>query len=169
MSHAGSFLIARPVLRDAHFVQTVVLVLAHNEDGAFGLVVNRPLRVNGLEFPVYQGGPCPAPGLFLLHGHKEWLPDEDGPPGGLGPRVAPGIYLGDATSLDRVRQPDEGEALRFRVFKGYSGWGGGQLESELHAGAWAVVPASSDLLFDVDPEELWDHLRPPTIAEPSVN
>jgi putative transcriptional regulator len=170
MSHAGCFLVARPVLRDQHFVQTVVLLLAHNDDGAFGLVVNRPHHINGLEFPVFQGGPCPAPGLFLLHGHEEWLPDTTGgPDGGLGPRVAAGIYLGDASSLDRVRQPEEGELLRFRVFKGYAGWGGGQLENELLAGAWAVVPATSSLLFDTDADELWDRLRPPTIAEPSVN
>lgn len=168
MSHTGCFLIAKPVLRDPNFAQTVILLLAHNEDGAFGLVLNRPHRINGLEFPVYQGGPCNAPGLFLLHGHKDWLPEEndaDGPQ----PRVAAGIYLGDADSLDRVRQPDAGEDLRFRVFKGYAGWGEGQLENELLQGAWAVLPADSELLFDTDAHDLWDRLRPPTIAEPSLN
>ncbi len=169
MSHAGCFLVARPILRDPNFAQTVVLLLAHNDDGAFGLVVNRPRQVEGLEFPVFQGGPCPAPGLFLLHGHKDWLPDEPGPEGGLEPRIAAGIYLGDASSLDRVRQPESGETLRFRVFKGYAGWGEGQLEQELLEAAWAVQPATSALLFDAPAEELWDLLRPPTIAEPSLN
>ena len=169
MSHVGCFLIARPILRDPNFMQTVILLLAHTEDGAFGLVVNRPHPVQGLGFPIYQGGPCHAPGLFLLHGHKDWVPPEDSLDGGLESHVAAGIYLGDAACLERVRQPEPGETLRFRVFKGYAGWGQGQLENELLDNAWTVQPANSALLFDTAADVLWDRLRPPTIAKPSLN
>jgi putative transcriptional regulator len=55
------------------------------------------------------------------------------------------------------------------MFSGYAGWGPGQLEGELAAGAWAIVPASGELLFDVPAEQLWFRLAPPTIPEPSVN
>src|SRR5207249_2356103 len=59
---AGSFLVARGALQDPNFVQTVILLLRHGEEGAFGLIVNRPAEAVGLPFPVFRGGPCPAPG-----------------------------------------------------------------------------------------------------------
>ena len=55
------------------------------------------------------------------------------------------------------------------MFRGYSGWGPGQLEQEIAADAWAVVPASAELVFDVPPEEFWSQLRPRGLPEPSVN
>lgn len=57
-SYAGKFLIGRPALQEASFRQTVVLLLQHGDQGAFGLVVNRPVKVDGLPFPVFAGGPC---------------------------------------------------------------------------------------------------------------
>ncbi|HXG13305.1 MAG TPA: YqgE/AlgH family protein [Gemmataceae bacterium] len=166
VSLAGSFLVARPVLKDPSFAQTVILLLQHSAEGAFGLVVNRPTRVKGLPFPIFAGGPCPSEGLFLLHGHKEWLdPEKDDPKR----EVAPGIYLGDASCVNRVREPLPGEELRFRMLTGYSGWGPDQLERELAAGAWAVVPANAAALFETAPEDLWSSLLPPTIPQPSVN
>src|SRR2546429_7938511 len=71
-SLAGSFLVAKPELQDSNFHQTVVLLLQHGSEGAFGLVVNRPAKTEGLPFPVFHGGPCQAPGLILLHGHAGW-------------------------------------------------------------------------------------------------
>lgn len=170
MSLAGSFLIARPTLRDPSFARTVVLLLAHNEDGAFGLVVNRPTQPPGSPFPVFAGGPCPSPGLFMLHGQADWMadPEEESLPG-TKREVAPGIWVGDAGCLDRAGQTSADEIPRYRVFNGYAGWGEGQLEHELAGGAWAVVPATSELLFDIPAEELWDHLSPPRIPQPSLN
>ena len=163
---AGSFLIARGALQDPNFVQTVVLLLRHGEEGAFGLVVNRPAEAENLPFPVFQGGPCPAPGVILLHGHPDWAkPDEsDDPPA----EVAPGIFIGDEDCVRRVLQGEE-ESGRSRIFSGYSGWGPDQLERELTAGAWIVVPATAELLFDTPVEDLWDRLSPPTTPQPSVN
>jgi putative transcriptional regulator len=139
----GSFLVAKPTLHDPSFRRTVVLLLQHNEDGAFGLVVNRPSKVDGLPFPLYAGGPCESEGLLMLHGHKDW---SDDPPEEPSSKVAPGIFLGDAACLERVSDIAPGHKLRFRLFAGYSGWGPDQLEGELAEGVWAVVPATGKLL-----------------------
>jgi putative transcriptional regulator len=165
-SFAGKFLVARPVLQDPSFRHSVVLLLQHNAEGALGLVVNRPLPTPELPFPVYRGGPCGKDQLRLLHGHAEW---ESAPPDEADPPVLPGVFLGDAGCLERVTNPSPEHPLRFRVFTGYAGWGPEQLEGELSAGAWAIVPASAPLLFDTPPQELWDILLPPSLPQPSLN
>jgi putative transcriptional regulator len=170
MSLAGSFLIARPMLQDPNFRRAVVLLLAHSADGAFGLVVNRPAQAEGLPWPLYAGGPCPSPGLMMLHGHPDWAkPAAEEAAEGGGPQVAPGIFVGDAACLERAGQLPEAPAGRFRVFTGYAGWAGGQLEGELAAGAWALVPATGPVLFETPIEELWERLAPPRIPQPSMN
>jgi len=68
----GSFLVARPVLRDPNFRQSVVLVLEHGDGGALGVIVNRPVPAKELPMPVFMGGPCQSPGLIMLHGHADW-------------------------------------------------------------------------------------------------
>jgi putative transcriptional regulator len=165
-SHAGSFLVAKPVLQDPSFRQSVVLLLQHGTEGAFGLVVNRPTTVEDLPFPVYKGGPCSAPGLLMLHGQQDWA---EGEAESEARAIAPGIFLGDAACLEKASDPPPGPEPRFRVFNGYAGWGPGQLEGELAAGAWWVVSADADVLFDTPAEGLWDRLIPPRIPEPSMN
>jgi len=170
MSYAGYFLVAKPILQDPNFKHTVVFLLAHNAEGAFGLVVNRPAETEGLPWPVFVGGPCPSPGLIMLHGHPEWAePSADAPESDKEHEVAPGIYSGDAACLDRATQTEDDSVPRFRVFSGYAGWGGGQLEGELAAGGWFIAPATGALLFDTPIEELWDRLTPPRIPQPSIN
>src|SRR5713101_6832138 len=131
-SLTGSFLVARHVLQDKHFYRTVVLLLKHNEEGAFGLVVNRPAKADGIPFAVFSGGPCPMPGFIMLHGQADWL--EPSPEN----EVDPGIYLGDASCMARVTDPSPDQVLRVRVFSGYAGWAAEQLEGEIAAGAWSV-------------------------------
>ena len=164
----GSFLVARPVLVDGNFRQAVVLLLSHGEEGAYGFVVNRPLSSSELPLPVFRGGPCESPGLIMLHGHAEWAEPNIGEADAPNREVLPGVYIGDATSLNQATTPT-GQKHRYRIFQGYAGWGPGQLEQEIAAGAWTVTTASAQLLFDVPPEELWNRLRPRTIPEPSLN
>lgn len=165
--HPGSFLVARAVLKDPFFSQTVVLLLQHNADGAFGLIVNKLAEAEEVPFPVYNGGPCTSDGVIMLHGHSDWLVDEqaDSPER----EVAPGIFVGSAETFQRVTEGEEYQELRYRIFACYSGWGPDQLEDELATGAWAVVPASGELLFDTPAEELWERLLPPSFPQPSVN
>jgi putative transcriptional regulator len=169
MALAGSFLIAKPTLNDPNFMQTVVLILAHNPEGAFGLIINRPLKAKGLPFPVFDGGPCRSPGVVILHGHANWVDPSTVGAQGSNQAIAPGIFVGDENCLARATQAASDQDLRCRVYRGFAGWEGGQLERELAHGDWAVVPATGELLFASPLDELWDQLVPPKIPQPSLN
>ena len=164
-SLAGKFLVAKPVLNDANFSRTVVLLLQHGPDGAFGLVVNRPADAPEAPVPVFVGGPCKFQGLILLHDQEEWVESEERPSA----EVCPGVFLGDADCLKRIADPPPGHGWKFRVFTGYSGWGPGQLEAEMKEGAWAIVPANAHHLFDTSISEMWVRLVPSSIPNPSMN
>ena len=77
--------------------------------------------------------------------------------------------LGNAACLDKAGQLPPTLAGHFRVFTGYAGWGAGQLEGELAAGAWALAQANAALLFDTPIDELWERLAPPRLPQPSLN
>ena len=163
-SLVGSFLVAGPVLDASKFRQAVVLVLQHRQEGTFGLVVNRPGTQTGQQFPIFSGGPCKAQGVLMLHGHAEWHANE------MPVReVAGGIYIGDFSCVKRVSESEGQAGYRFRMFNGYACWNRGQVEAELAAGIWTVVPASADVLFDTPAEDLWELLSPPRLPQPSRN
>lgn len=165
----GSFLVAEASLMDPNFRRTVVLVLDHGPAGAYGVVVNRPAKQDDLPLPVFDGGPCPSPGLVMLHGHADWLAsDDDNEPSTEERQIGKGIYLGDGDCLARAAKPAH-QPMRFRLIKNYAGWGPGQLEQELAENAWRIIPASAELLFDELPENLWLRLRSRGIPEPSLN
>lgn len=165
-SLTGSFLVAKPVLRDPNFEQSVVLMIQHDAEGAFGLVVNRPAPVEDAPFPVFLGGPCPSEGLLMIHGHEEWIYTEEEREKQA---IAPGIFMGDSTAVDRATEAIDQEDLRYRLVVNYSGWGPDQLENEMVSKAWAIVPASGEVLFDTPVEELWQKLIPPATPNFSVN
>jgi len=151
----GHFLIASPQLPDPNFCQSVVLIIEHNEMGAFGLVLNRPSsitigklyeEITGLSVDnrqlVRMGGPIQGP-VMSLHRVKT-LSDEV---------VVSGVYVtSDKTGLQTLIQNNEAPYL---LFNGYSGWGTGQLEGELKVGGWLISKATADLVFTSDFEELW--------------
>lgn len=153
----GCFLMAAPDLIDPNFYRTVVLLVQHDEGGAFGLVLNRPTRKTIREIwtelgrgecaydgPLYLGGPVTGP-LIALHDDRERADGE----------VLPGVYVtANKDVIDSlIADPPE----RMRVFSCYSGWAANQLESELAEGAWIVVPATSELIF-LEEEDLWRRL-----------
>jgi putative transcriptional regulator len=164
-SFAGSLLIARTILKDGFFAQTVILLLQHSEEGAFGVVLNRPAEVDDLPFPLFIGGPCKFQGLIMVHGHADWVSEEDRQ------EVCPGVFLGTAECVSRVSEADdaEKETYQFRVFSGYSGWGPDQLEREMSEGSWAVIKSKGQEIFGTPAEELWPTLVPPAIPQPSRN
>ena len=162
----GEYLIAAKHMGDPTFFRAAVLMLEHGDEGSMGLVVNRPSSVsvaNALSkhFPVpesermiYFGGPVEPAALCILH-NDEICGQEDH-------TLAPGIYIG---SHDHVfenmvceNEADEEQHSDYRVFCGYSGWGPGQLDSELERGDWHIVPGKANYLFDSEPYEIWDLL-----------
>ena len=164
-SYAGKFLIGRPALQEDSFRQTVVLLLQHGDQGAFGLVVNRPVKVDGLPFPVFAGGPCQSQGLLMLHGHADWLDSSTEFPT---KEVAPGVFLGDASCLTRISDAAT-EPRRVIVCLAATPAGDRGNWSPSWCGSPAIVPATGQLLFDFPAEDLWFRLVPPTIPEPSSN
>jgi putative transcriptional regulator len=158
-SMAGKLLIAEPMLGDPNFERSVVLMIEHVEDGALGVVLNRPTQLevsavldewSGLaaEPPVlYLGGPVEQHGVIAL-GRRS--PSGEPPTGWV-------QVVGDVGTLDLHRSPGEvaGELVGIRFFVGYSGWGPGQLEAELDQDAWMVVDAVVDDVFAPDPQTMW--------------
>ncbi len=152
---AGRLLVAAPSLEDPNFHRTVVLLFDHDEDGAVGVILNRPgpQDVGGL-LPAFEdvaahprvifgGGPVTPEGVLCVA--KGGAPDNR--------RFK--RFQGDLGVLGlEDDQPGEGIDL-VRLFHGYAGWGPGQLEDELTAGAWFVLDASPQDAFSETPEELW--------------
>jgi putative transcriptional regulator len=166
---SGHFLIAETELQDPNFFRTVVLVLHHNDEGAFGLVVNRESEVavadviedterSALaELPVFVGGPVQQNYVFVLH---SGVPDRYSSEHVENP--CRGVYFEPSFQhvLDYVNSEDylvlaADERPAVRIFAGYSGWGSGQLERELQDGAWLVHPARGEVVFGVDSAEGW--------------
>ena len=163
-SLAGTFLVARRSLSRGFFARTVILLLRHDEDGALGLVLNRPAAIDKLPFPVFIGGPCKMDGLVMIHGRSDWLDASD-----ENAEICPGVYVGAAEQFQKAAEADETEDMRFRVFAGYAGWGAMQLEGEMDEGAWIVRPAYGEIIFGTPVQELWERLAPRTLPEPSLN
>jgi putative transcriptional regulator len=153
-SLAGQFLVASPHLRDPNFARTVVLMLQHEEQGALGVVINRPgdktvdeiWEMIGGEPPgcpemVYQGGPVPGP-LIAIHDQRRLSERE----------ILPKLYM--SMQKDAIDQLVKKQNANFRLFSGHSGWGGGQLEGELTVGGWLITPVEIDDVFG-DHEAVW--------------
>src|SRR5688500_12103152 len=107
-SLAGALLVARNTLRDGLFGRSVILLLQHGPEGAFGLILNKPAPSKGMAFPLFVGGPCKLQGLLMLHGHDEWV-DDPAKQDGL---ICPGVFLGDAACFDRLESVDDETPLK---------------------------------------------------------
>lgn len=157
-----------PQLLDPNFRRSVVLLVHHDENGTFGLVLTRladrsaselcsALDLDWMGDPdaaVQWGGPVqPETGWMLLGGDVvpdvERDDDDDS-------ELLPGVHF--AGTIATLRRVAEAPPARLRLLLGYAGWAPGQLESELAEGAWLLAPASADAIFDVAPAELWAHV-----------
>jgi putative transcriptional regulator len=175
-SLAPGMLIAAPPLGDPNFDRTVVLLAAHGRDGALGFVVNRTssmtlgellmlagytkLRDAGVTgaSPVYVGGPVqPSSGWIVCVDPSLAAEDACVIPVGDRVRVTSSRTAFDALVRDVERRgPDTIDPLRRMVMLGYSGWGPGQLEGEIAAGAWLPVPLDETVVFDVALDDKWE-------------
>ena len=156
----GQLLLDGGKLVGSEFHHTVVLICAHDLEGAFGLVLNRvsehtlanslsePIPEAVQELPLYIGGPVrPQAFSCLIHEPAVGAMTEA--------HVLPGLRL--AHNLDELLEPS-GDIVPFanlKFFAGYAGWSAGQLDNEMKDDAWLTHPASIDLIFHPAPEMLW--------------
>ena len=162
----GTLLVATEELRDPRFSKTVILLLHYGPDGAVGVAINRRTWVEAADaFPympfledytghLYFGGPVGPANLVTLvrvpdSGDLDFDPIIDDVYVGADPD-----FLNQAVAVANTEQA-------LRVYAGYASWGGGQLDREITAGSWRVVPASAELVFAGEPLELWSELHAP--------
>lgn len=153
-SLAGHLLVASQNLLDPNFAKSVVLLVQHTDEGALGLVVNRPISKSVQDLwrevgggpcantqPVYLGGPVPGP-LMAVHRQQSLAEVQ----------IIPGLFFSASKqNLDTlVMRPDPA----LKIFIGHSGWGPGQLDQEMDQGAWLTTPSTPESVF-FDSSELW--------------
>jgi putative transcriptional regulator len=160
-SLTGRLLVASPTLDDPNFIRSVIFLLDHDDDGALGVVLNRPSEVAASEaLPgwaqvasepavLHVGGPVTPQVVVCLGRAKSGVSPDGWTPlaGGVG-------------AVDLERSPDDVAASldALRLFAGYAGWGPGQLETELRLGGWLVVAAEPDDAFTASPGTLWSRV-----------
>lgn len=155
------FLISMPHMSDSNFTHTLTYICDHNDQGAMGIVVNRPMDMSLKEIlehleidssktaqpeqQIYNGGPVAAERGFIVHSPtgQQWASTH---------RVTDQVSL--STSLDILESIGAGQGPeRFLVALGYAGWGAGQLEQELADNTWLSCPADLNILFNANADE----------------
>jgi putative transcriptional regulator len=155
----GKLLLASPTLLDPNFARSVVLVAEHTEDGALGLVLNRPAEVSvgdtapeleelvGGDDALFVGGPVQSSSVIVLAAFTN--------------PTAAGLLISDDVGFLSA-QADFAESVsatyRARAFAGHAGWGPGQLDEELEREDWIVETPRPEELFAAEPEELWSRV-----------
>jgi putative transcriptional regulator len=155
-SLAGQLLLSHPVLREPSFRRTVILMSAHNEEGAMGVILNRPLgrqlgELNA-EFalgplagvPLYSGGPVEPEQLIIVS--WQWLKEEGA------------FQLQFGLEPEKAAEMIGTPGVVIRAFLGYAGWGQGQLENEMKHDTWFVSTVEGELLESSEGDALWRHI-----------
>ncbi len=167
VNFTNQFLIAMPGMGDGTFAGTVVYMCEHNDKGALGLVINKPIdiklkslfekveltldRSDLADAPVYFGGPVQTERGFVLH---ERLGGEEGQGGHYNSSLQIPGGLEMTTSKDVLEALSNGAGpKKVLVTLGYSGWGAGQLEDEMSRNGWIHVNAQADIIFDTPVEQ----------------
>ncbi len=161
-SVAGQFLVASPEIGDPQFEQTVILMIGHDKKGALGIAINRPVDEHPIaellrwigqpdeeaqgSVLVYAGGPVQQQVGFIVHS-DDYHDDQT-------LAVGPGVGMTSSPAILRAMGHQKGPHKALVAF-GYSGWGPGQLESELARHAWVTAPLDLSILFDTAPDKVW--------------
>ena len=162
-SLAGQLLVASPSMQDPRFYQTVILMIRHDRDGAFGIVINRPVQERSLAsllqalghadtnvdgtIRIFAGGPVQPEVGFVVHSTDYHRPET--------------LDIDDHVAVTSSREILRNVAKRqgpnrSLVAFGYAGWGAGQLEGELERRAWFTAPDDVELIFEQNREKVWD-------------
>jgi putative transcriptional regulator len=154
---AGILLIADPFLKDPNFLRTVVLLCDHKDEGSFGFVLNKQIEqtldellenFENLPLPVYYGGPVQQDTIHFVHQYPHLIPDAC--------KVSDDIYWGGNFETATALIKNKTISLdKIKFFIGYSGWGNGQLSSELEEKSWLTVSATKNLVFNTKADEVW--------------
>lgn len=155
----GKLLLASPALEDPNFVRSVVLIAEHDDEGAMGLVLNRPAEVTvgdsapeleelvDAREPLYVGGPVQPTAVIVLAAFTD--------PGAAGLLISDDVGFLSA----QIDLADSRDATHHaRVFAGHAGWGPGQLDEELEREDWIVETPRPDELFSSEPDGLWSQV-----------
>ena len=158
MELTGRLLLSNATLFDPNFRRTVVLIGHHDEEGAVGVVLNRPLGVPvdtavpplsdlvALGDELFEGGPVQPDAAVVIAEFSD-------------PTRASLVAFGAIGFLpDEMDTADRDAIVRARIFAGYSGWGPGQLEDELAEDAWLVTAATEEDVFTPEPDRLWEQV-----------
>jgi putative transcriptional regulator len=155
---AGQILVATPASRDPDFRETVILLIHYDRRGGIGLMLNRPAKIAiadllpraaNIQGYAWAGGPVPLGIVGLLRTRR--------PPSGATPIFGDVVLISDRDVVRDLARRAMAPS-RFRVYAGNCGWTVAQLEDEMRRGLWTARPASPEIVFNTDPQELWSRL-----------
>ena len=158
---AGNLLLSAPFLNDADFMRSVILLCEHEVQGSFGFVINKPSILNlgdlvqelsFLDCEVFVGGPVEQNTLHFIYFGPQVVPGSKA--------LAKGIWWGgDFSVLVQLLKSKQLEITQVRFFIGYSGWGEGQLESELREDTWVIYSGTTSFeVFENSSDQIWRQL-----------
>ncbi len=156
MSYKGKILISNSSIITDEFNKSVIFVIDHDKTGAFGLAVNKKsefkiteiltgIPIDYSNVDIYWGGPVDKTFISILHDNRNY-PDP-------GLKVIDGVYL--SRSFELLMELLSSNDSNYRIYQGYSGWSGGQLEQEFQRKSWVSHQANSGFVFPNDPEKVW--------------
>lgn len=156
----GRILLSEPFMGDYYFGRSVVLLAEHNDEGSFGVILNKPIAVKfndilknfpAFDATVFLGGPVETDSLFYIHTLGDQLEGST--------EIIKGLYWGgDIESLKEMILIKRIEPKDIRFFIGYSGWGAEQLSGELKRNSWVITKASRQRLLSLNPLMMWEKL-----------
>jgi len=159
---AGKFLVAVRDLPDPNFADSVVLLVHYGEQGAMGLIINRPTRLpisrvlkeikeaQGRWDPVYVGGPVAVSAVLALVRSRAKSEETQ--------HVFGDVHLVSSRTILEKTLAGGADRSALRVYMGHSGWAPGQLEREVELGSWHILPADAGIVFDSDPASAWSRM-----------
>lgn len=165
----GKFLVARRDAPDPRFARTVILLAKYGQEGAMGIVVNRPTQLplarvldgvkgaKGRQERAYLGGPVEMENVLAMVRTRENVAD--------GLHVLPDLYVIASKAAVEKALAGKSDPGTFRAYMGYSGWGPKQLEHEMDLEAWFVLKGDTGIVFDPEPETVWSRLIKRTEAQ----